>query len=122
MIVRIILFVLMSMGLVGCAATTQDVAQQVQNRFIGQNVDALVLAFGPPTSSFKMNNGQTSYVWQLSSVTDINTYNGGGSASTYFCRINVIASTTNIVTQTSTQDATNGFGESLCAMRLGMHR
>jgi len=55
----------------GCAASKQEVVARLGQEYIGQNVDTLVVRFGPPTSTFKMNSGQSSYIWQLSAVTDI---------------------------------------------------
>jgi hypothetical protein len=49
--------------LAACAASRQEVAARLGDQFIGQNVDALVVKFGPPTSTFKLNSGQSSYVW-----------------------------------------------------------
>jgi len=43
-------------------------------------VDALVAEFGPPATTFKMNNGDTSYLWQLGATTNIDTYKGSGTA------------------------------------------
>lgn len=112
-------FAIVFLTLSGCAATSRQVVQRLQG-YVGLNVDALVAQYGPPTSSFKMNSGETSYVWQLTSVTNIDTYRGSGTAQTFSCKINVIASSTGVVESLTTEDASNGFGESLCAMRLGM--
>jgi hypothetical protein len=54
--------------LVGCAASAPEVRARLGQEYIGKNVDALVVQWGPPTSMFKMNSGQSSYVWQLSAV------------------------------------------------------
>jgi hypothetical protein len=107
-------------ALTGCFATTQDVALDLNHNFDGQSVDALVTKFGPPTTSFKMNSGETSYMWQLSSVTDIDVYRGSGTAQTYFCKVNAIASPTGQVTKITTEDSHNLYGESLCAKKLGL--
>lgn len=96
--------------LVGCAASKQEVVAKLGDQFIGKNVDALVLQFGPPTSVFKMNSGQSSYIWQLSAVTDIATDRGYGTASTRYCKVSVIASPTGIVTQLDTEDQNAGVG------------
>jgi hypothetical protein len=98
------------------------------DQFIGQNVDALVLQFGPPASVFKLNSGQSSYIWQLSAVTDIATDRGYGTASTRYCKVSVIASPTGIVQQLNTEDQNAGGGVpgllgmygSMCGQRLGM--
>jgi hypothetical protein len=116
----------------GCAATKQEVSENLGNRFLGKNVDTLVSEFGPPASAFRMNSGETAYVWQLSAVTDINTYRGSGTAKTYYCKVSVISSTAGNVTKLTTED-TSGTGGILglagvdiygriCAQQLGMPR
>jgi hypothetical protein len=119
-----------ALALGGCAASRQEVASQLGAQFIGQNVDALVVQWGPPATTFKMNSGDTSYVWQLGNQTDINTDRGSGFASTRFCKVNVVASKVGIVTQLNTEDSNAGGGlvgalggyGSICANRLGMQR
>ncbi len=114
--------------LAGCAASRQEVVARLGDQFIGQNVDALVVQWGPPANTFKMNSGDTSYVWQLGNQTDINTDRGSGFASTRFCKVNVIASKAGIVTQLNTEDSNAGGGVvgalggygSICANRLGI--
>jgi hypothetical protein len=69
-------------ALAGCAATKQEVSQNLGHRFIGKNVDTLVSEFGPPANTFRMNSGETAYVWQLSAVAYIDTNNSGGTAKT----------------------------------------
>ena len=61
----------------GCAASRQEVIARLGEQYIGQNVDALVVKFGPPASTFKMNSGDTSYIWQLGNQT--NTYADRGT-------------------------------------------
>lgn len=98
------------------------------DQYIGQNIDRLVVQFGPPTSTFKMNSGQSSYVWQLSAVTDIETDRGWGTASTRYCKVSVITSPTGVVQQLNTEDSNAGYGlggavgmyGSICGQRLGM--
>jgi hypothetical protein len=92
----------------GYAASAPEVRTRLGEEYIGKNVDNLVIQWGPPTSTFKMNSGQSSYVWQLSSVTDIQMNHGSGSASTDGCKVSVIASPTGIVTQLDTQDYNPG--------------
>jgi hypothetical protein len=114
--------------LVDCVASRQEVAARLGDQFIGQNVDALVVKFGPPTSTFKLNSGQSSYVWQLTAVTGIAVDRGYGQAQTRFCKVSVIASPVGIVTQLNTEDSNAGEGlyaavgafGSICAQRLGM--
>jgi hypothetical protein len=90
----------------------------------------MVVKFGPPASTFKMNSGDTSYVWQIGNQTNINTDRGSGIASTRFCKVNVIASKAGTVSQLNTEDSNAGGGiegalgmyGSICANRLGMER
>jgi hypothetical protein len=49
-------------ALAGCAASRQEVVERLGEHYIGQNVDALVIDYGPPASTFKMNSGDTSYI------------------------------------------------------------
>lgn len=123
---RFIAASIVSLLLTGCTASRQEVASRLGQQYIGQNVDSLVVRFGPPASTFKMNNGDTSYVWQLGNQTNINTYRGSGSASTEYCKVSVIASPAGIVTQLNTEDpniyvgltAAVGIQGSFCATRL----
>ena len=127
---RILGIVALGAALAGSAASRQEVATRLGQQYVGQNVDALVVKFGPPASTFKTNSGQTSYVWQLGNQTNINTYRGSGSASTMYCKVSVIASKTGAVSQLNTEDANIyvgltaavGIDGSLCATRLGMER
>jgi hypothetical protein len=57
--------VVLCAALGGCAASREEVIARLGEHYIGQNVDALVIDFGPPASTFKMNSGDTSYIWQL---------------------------------------------------------
>jgi hypothetical protein len=77
-----------------------------------------VSEFGPPASTFRMNSGEMSYVWQLSNETDINVDKNGGSARTYFCRVNVIAAPAGIVTRLTTEDV-SGTGGILRTTTIG---
>src|ERR1700712_484752 len=112
--------------LAGCAASRQEVVARLGSEFVGQNVDGLVVKFGPPTSMFKMNSGQTSYVWQLTAITDMAGDRGWAQAQTRFCKVSVIASPTGVVSQLDTEDSNAGAGiggaigmyGSICAQRL----
>jgi hypothetical protein len=114
----------------GCAASKQEVAARLGSQYVGQNVDALVVKFGPPANTFKMNSGETSYIWQLGNQTNIVTDHGSGIASVQFCKVSVIASATGIVSQLNTEDSNAGGGiggligmyGSICANRLGITR
>lgn len=127
---------LLSVALAGCAATQQQVATKLGDQYVGKNVDALVVQFGPPASQYKMNSGDTSYVWNLTSVTSINVdsdrYGSSGTAKTYFCKVSVIASPTGTITRLSTEDSSGTGGllgaagvdiyGSVCARHLGIKR
>lgn len=118
--------------LVGCAATKQEVSENLETRFIGKNVDSLVSEFGPPASVFRMNSGETAYAWQLSAVTDISGSQNFGTAQTNYCKVNVISSSSGTVTKLTTEDSNRSAGNgpvgmlintgSICARRLGMQR
>jgi hypothetical protein len=84
-----------------------------------------------------MNSGETAYVWQLATTTEISLHQDGqGSASGnsrgLACKVNVIASPNGIVTRLDTEDSDNSiyYGPiptgiktgSICAERLGMQR
>jgi len=129
---RIVGVVALCGALGGCAASAPEVRTRLGQEYIGKNADTLVLQWGPPTSMFRLNSGQTSYVWQLSSVTDITIRNGSGTASTSGCKVSVIASPTGVITQLDTEDNNPGgsgliglagvlgaYG-SMCGQRLGM--
>jgi hypothetical protein len=50
---RILGIVVLGAALAGCAASRQEVATRLGQQYVGQNVDALVVKFGPPASTFK---------------------------------------------------------------------
>jgi len=120
------------LALTGCLATTQEVATNLNDRFVGKSVDSLVSEFGPPASTFKMNSGETAYQWQLSSITQIDTYRGVGAAKTQYCKVTVIASPKGTVSKLMTEDASGTPGllgaagvdvrGSVCAQHLGIQR
>jgi len=121
----------LALALGGCAASREEVAARLGAEYVGKNVDTVVAKFGPPTSMFKMNSGQTSYQWQLANQTYIAVNNrGSGYASTQYCKVSVIASPTGVVSQLNTEDSNAGSGidaavgvyGSICANRLGMQR
>ena len=128
---RLAATILCCVGVAGCAASREEVAARLGAEYVGKNVDTLVAKFGPPTSMFKMNSGQTSYQWQLSDQTNIAVDRMGyGYASTRYCKVSVIASPTGVVSQLDTEDSNAGIGisaavgvyGSICANRLGMDR
>ncbi len=142
---RILKIVALCAALGGCGASRQEVAARPDDQLIGQNLDTLIARFGPPAGSSKMDNDQSSYVWQLAAATDSaggraphagygGLYGDGDSPSnvspgySQSCKINVIASPTGIVTQANTEESRGtgatlgivGVSGSLCAQRLGI--
>jgi hypothetical protein len=125
---RILGIVALCAAVSGCAASKQEVVARLGDQFVGKNADALVMQFGPPSSTFKMNSGETAYVWQLTAVTDISGDRGYAQAQSRFCKVSVIASPVGIITQLNTEDSNAGAGlagalgafGSICAQRLGM--
>jgi hypothetical protein len=83
-----------------------------------------------------MSSGETAYLWQWASVTSIemssDKYGSSGSAKTNYCKVNVIASSSGIVTKLTTEDSSGTGGllglagvdiyGSVCARHLGMPR
>ncbi len=127
--------VLLCGALGGCYATGADVRARLGQDYIGKNIDALVVRWGPPASSFKMNSGEIAYVWQLATENSISVYRDGqgsasGSSRGYACKVNVIASPNGTITRLDTEDKDNSiyYGPiptgiqtgSICAERLGM--
>lgn len=132
---RLIFIVALCALLGACAASVPEVRARLGQEYIGQNVDRLVVRLGPPSSSFRMNSGQTSYVWQVGSETQIQVRGTGtsgssyvGSADTFTCKVSAIASPTGIVSQLDVQDTRAEHGilgvenniSSLCGEKLGM--
>ena len=119
---RILGIVALSAALMGCAASRQEVAARLGAEYIGQNADSLVMRFGPPSNSFKMSSGGNSYVWQLTSLTNVNTDRGSGTMSTRYCKVSVVTTPAGIVTDLQTEDSEGIIAAlgSLCARRLGM--
>ncbi len=126
LIMRTIASIIFVLILTGCGATRQEVAARLGEQFVGQNVDVLVAQFGPPANSFKMNNGGSSHVWQLSAVTDIDMDRGSGTASTRYCKVSVVTAPDGKILDLKTEDAAvwggllNGGVTSMCARRLGI--
>jgi len=104
----------------GCAASSQEVQQRLGAHYVGQSTDALVRDFGPPATTFKMQSGETFYVWQLAAVTDISASRYNATASSSYCKVMVIADPKGTVTSLNTEDQNRGIYGSICAQRLGM--
>lgn len=120
--------ILGSLLLSGCFAAREEVAARLGEQYIGQNADVLVAQWGPPASTFKMNSGGYSYVWQLAARTDIAVDRGYGSMATRVCKVSVVTDERGTVRQLNTEDSSAsggiygaiGVGGSICAQRLGI--
>jgi hypothetical protein len=134
-VMRFLQEVVLCIFLGGCYASSQEVRAKLGDDYIGKSVDALVLQFGPPASQFKMSTGETSYLWQLSSHTNVDVtrdrFGSSGTASIKFCKINVIASPNGMVTKLTTEDGSVGRTEaignfdihgSVCAHYMGIRK
>lgn len=119
---RFLVVCVVSGTLAGCAGTAQDVRNNLTSRYVGQSVDVLVAEYGPPASTFKMHSGETSHIWQLSNLTNIDTGRYGGTANTVYCKVSVVATSTGTIKSLTTEDASNLLYGSLCARRLGIQR
>ena len=120
----------------GCLASSQEVRAKLGQDYVGKHVDTLVTRFGPPTNSFKMQTGETSFVWQLAARSSISISSDGnrsasGTSRSYACKLNVIASPTGMITKLDTEDRDSGYGilddpilvtSSICSERLGIAR
>ena len=122
-------------GLGGCYATGADVRARLGQDYIGKNVDALVVRWGPPANSFKMNSGETAYTWLLATASSFSVSRDGqgsasGSSRGYGCKLNVVASPNGTITKLDTEDKDSSlyYGPiptgvqlgSVCAEQLGM--
>lgn len=135
---RHLMLLLLCPLLFGCFASSQEVRARLGQEYIGKHIDTLVARFGPPANSFRMQSGETSYVWQLASGSSVSVYRDGyrsasGISKDFACKLNVIASPTGTVTRLDTEDQNGGVGlvgmsdpiigtGSTCAERLGMTR
>jgi hypothetical protein len=119
----------------GCYTTGADVRARLGQDYIGKNIDVLVVRWGPPASTFRMNSGETAYAWQLATATSLSVYQDGqrsasGSARNHACKVNVVASPSGTITMLNTEDSDSNvyYGPintgiqtgSICAERLGM--
>jgi len=86
-----------AVALVGCT-TTEMANKKMATQFNGQSADSFFLRFGPPASSYKLNDGRTMYVWAEKN----RSYNVGGSSSS---TVNVVGNTA-FVNTTSTPSST----------------
>jgi hypothetical protein len=142
---RILKIVALCAALGGCGALQQQaVAARPSEQFVGQKVDSLAARFGPPARSKRMDDGQASYLWNLTDAADsagdhgVQTGPGGlygdGRTPGYIsfdprsCKLSVVASPEGIITQFIAEDLSGtgapatSFGispRSICAERLG---
>ncbi len=124
---RILKIVAVCAALGGCAAPGQEAASssRLGDQFVGKNVSSLVPRFGKPVSRDKMDNGQTTYVWELEAASapsgdrrtdtgDAGLY-GDGHTPGYMsddprlCKMSVTVSPEGVITQVTTEEH-NGTG------------
>jgi len=103
----------------GCGTTSQEAAQRLGAYYIGKSTDLLVKDFGPPGSTYKLQSGELSMIWQLDAVTSIRGDDSRATARTRYCKVSVIADLRGTVTDLKTEDADSIYG-SICALRLGI--
>ncbi|WP_439367573.1 hypothetical protein ACNJYD_02810 [Bradyrhizobium sp. DASA03005] len=128
-------FAMLCVALGGCYATGADVRAKLGQDYVGQNVDAHAVRWGPPASSFKMNSGDTAYSWQLASGSSFSVSRDGqssasGSSRAYACKVNVVAAPNGTIKSLDTEDKDKSlyYGPiptgvqlgSVCAEQLGM--
>ena len=63
--------ILVVLILSGCAAMKDQVTSALGSKYAGQSIENLVVQFGPPSNTFKMPSGGTSYVWEIANHTDL---------------------------------------------------
>ncbi len=142
---RILKIVAICAALGGCSMPRQEMAStsRLGDQFVGKNVSSLVPQFGKPVSRKKLDDDQTSYVWELGAPTEVaedrrvDTGDAGlygdGHTPGYMtddprlCKMTVTVSPEGTITQVVTEDQ-NGTGApsmtlrtlgSICAQRLG---
>lgn len=58
-----ILAVSLAALLLSACTTTEQANTALATRFAGQTADSFFLRYGPPTSSYRMNDGRMMYLW-----------------------------------------------------------
>ncbi len=53
---------ILALGVAGCT-TTEEANKAIQSKWIGQPVDSFFTFYGPPASSFPLNDGGMIYTW-----------------------------------------------------------
>ncbi|MBZ9859716.1 hypothetical protein [Mesorhizobium sp. CA12] len=80
--------------LLAACTTTQQANTALSTKFAGRSADSFFLQYGPPASSYTMNDGRRMYVW---AETQRNFQLPGSSTST----VNVIGNTAYVNTTTT---------------------
>jgi hypothetical protein len=89
------------LALLGCAADQIPAAQQLSSQYKDQSIDQLVVARGPPTSTFAMTNGDKMHEWQLAAGTD-------GNGNAVQCKIRAVVNPQGTVRSITTNDQETG--------------
>jgi hypothetical protein len=97
--------------LAGCETAQPPVAQTLAQQHMNQSIDRLVLAYGPPASTFALTSGDKMHEWQMAAGTD-------GNGHAVQCKIRAVSSTQGIVKSITTNDAQTGSGSTWCTHAL----
>lgn len=98
-------------GLAGCATAQVPATQQLSGQYKDKSIDQLVVAYGPPASTFTMTNGDKMHEWQLPAGTD-------GNGNSVQCKVRAVASPQGVVRSVSTNDQDTGTGGTWCSHAL----
>jgi hypothetical protein len=101
----------MIVGLSGCATAQVPATQQLSGQYKDKSIDQLVVAYGPPASTFAMTNGDKMHEWQLPAGTD-------GNGNAVQCKIRAVANPQGVVRTVSTNDQEAGTGNTWCSHAL----
>lgn len=114
--------------LAGCT-TTEMANKSMAEQFQGQPTDSFFLKFGPPASSYKLNDGRTMYTWaeknksyympgtststvnMIGNTAYVNTTTSPSSTIDVQCQVRIIASKTGKIEQVLAQSDSMGMWE-----------
>ena len=114
--------------LTGCT-TTEMANKTMATQFTGQSTDSFFLKFGPPASSYKLNDGRTMYVWaepnksyhiagtssstvnMIGNTAYVNTTTTPSSTLDVQCQVRILASKSGKIEQIMAQSDSMGMWE-----------
>jgi len=105
MIGRNVLVVLGVLLASSACTTTQQANEALETKFIGQSTDNFFLQYGPPSSSYQMNDGRMMYQWSerprhyaMPSTSTVNVYGNTafvnttpGGTMTVQCEVRIVS-------------------------------